>query len=63
MSSLSGVVLHTGQGSSLGGYLFRVILHLLAAVGVGVTVHWCVRTVETVRSENGERGSVEDDEP
>jgi hypothetical protein len=40
-----------------------VILHLLAAVGVGVTVHWCVRAAETARSENGERGRVEDDEP
>jgi hypothetical protein len=53
MSSISGVVLHTGQGLTLGEYLFRVIFHLLAVVGIGVTVHWCVRAFETIRSENG----------
>jgi recombinational DNA repair protein (RecF pathway) len=53
MSSISGVVLHTGQGLTLGEYLLRVIFHLLAVVGIGVTVHWCVRAFETIRSENG----------
>lgn len=60
MSSISGVVLHTGQGLTLGEYLFRVSFHLLAVVGIGVTVHWCVRVFETIRSENGKRGRVND---
>jgi len=63
MSSISSVVLHTVQGLTLGGYLFRVILHLLAVVGIGVTVHWFVRTIETDGSENGRRERVNDNEP
>ncbi|OYR38491.1 hypothetical protein DJ82_06040 [Halorubrum sp. Ib24] len=62
MSLISGVVLHTGQGLTLGEYLFRVIVHLLAVVGIGVTVHWGIRAIETIRSENGRRGSINDNE-
>lgn len=58
MSSISGVVLHTGQGE----YLLRVVFHLLAVIGIGVIVHWCVRAIETIRSENDRRGRVKDNE-
>ncbi|WP_123533390.1 hypothetical protein [Halosimplex salinum] len=63
MSSTPSVVLHTGQGLILGGCLFRAIFHLLAVVGIGATVHWFVRAIETTRSENGRRGRVDDNEP
>lgn len=63
MSVISGVVLHTGLGLTMEGYLFRVLFHLLAVVGIAVTVHWCVRVYETIRSETGRRGGVNDNEP
>jgi hypothetical protein len=63
MSLISSVVLHTGHGLILGEYLFRVIVHLLAVVGIGVTVHWLVRAIETNRSEIDGRGRVNDNEP
>jgi hypothetical protein len=63
MSSISGVVLHTGQGLALGEYLFRVSFQLLAVLSIGVTVHWCLRALETLRSENGRQGKVNDNEP
>ena len=55
MSSISGVVLHTGQGLTLWGYLFRVLFHLLSVVGIGVTVHWGIRAIKTIRSQYGRR--------
>ncbi len=63
MSSLSGVVLHTGQGMSLEAYVFRVAFHLLAIVGIAVAIHWFVRAIETISSEIGRWGGIDDNEP
>lgn len=63
MISILGIVLHTGQGLTLGGYLLQVIFHLLAIIGIGVTVYALGRAIETIRSKNGRRERISDWEP
>jgi hypothetical protein len=56
------VILHTGEAVTLSEYLFRVLVYLLAFAGVGVTIFWCVRVIEVVRSEISRRVGVTDNE-
>lgn len=56
------VVLHAGGAVTLSEYLFRVLLHLLAFAGIGVTIFWGVRVTEIVRSEISRRVDVTDNE-
>lgn len=51
----AGIVLHGGQSQiTLLGYVFRVVLHLLAFAATATTVYWCfdVVTAHTAAPES-----------
>lgn len=43
---------------TLGEYLFRVLVYLLAFTGIGVTLFWGIRVIGVVHSEISKRGGI-----